>query len=341
MGAVVTATASRTRRITPTAIRVLPADAPRDQWLERRRDGIGSSDIPAILGVTDYRTPLHVYHDKRGELADDAGEAALWGTLLEDPVAREWARRNRSVIQRVGLIAHDDNPWMMATLDRRVSECPLNRDTREACALEVKCRNAFVSHRWRTDVPDDVLAQVVWQMAVTGFDHMHVAVLIGGNEYRQKVVRRDPDLEAYILGEVRRFRDEHLLPGVPPAWDPDKAAAVIELDKLRHGERAGIVEIDVETIGEVMEYAEASADKSAAERRMKAAKAALALAADGREVITFSNEEAYRYRPTNRRDCDLDRLAEQFPDAYDACVTNSTTYTLVIAQPYRRNGKKS
>lgn len=336
-----TTTTTRGRRVTPTAVRVLPADTDRDTWLARRREGIGSSDVAAILGVTDHRTPLHVYHDKRGELIDDAGEPALWGTLLEDPVAREWARRNRSVIQRVGLIAHEDEPWRMATLDRRVAECPLNRDTREACALEVKCRNAFVAHRWRTDVPDDVLAQVVWQMSVTGFDHMHVAVLIGGNDYRQKVVRRDPDLEAYIVGEVRRFRDEHLLPGVPPPWDPDQAEAVIELDKLRHGQRSGSVEVDLDTVGEVMEYASASAAKSAAELRMKAAKAHMALAADGREAATFAGEEAYHYRLGSRRDVDYDRLAEQFPDAYDACVTESTTYTLVIAGAYRQNGKKS
>ncbi len=131
------------RRVTPTAYRVLPADADRDTWLTARRDGIGSSDVPPILGVSDYTTAVHVYRDKRGELVDDAGEAALWGHLLEEPVAREWARRQRSVIQRVGLVARVDEPWMRATLDRQVLECPMDRSVRTRCALEVKCRSAF------------------------------------------------------------------------------------------------------------------------------------------------------------------------------------------------------
>lgn len=82
-------TVATTRRVTPTGVRVLPADADRDTWLAARRTGIGSSDVAAILGVADQRTALHVWHDKRGELVDDAGEPALWGRLLEDPVARE------------------------------------------------------------------------------------------------------------------------------------------------------------------------------------------------------------------------------------------------------------
>lgn len=328
------------RRVTPTAVRILGADAPRDQWLTERRKGIGSSDVAAILGVTDNRTPLHVWYDKRGQLADeDPTEPMLWGTLLEDTVAREWARRNRSVIQRVGLIARHDTPWAMATLDRRVAECPLNRDTRTACALEVKCRNAFTASRWRADVPDDVLAQVMWQMWVTGYDHIHVAVLIGGSDYRQAVVRRDPQVVAFILGEVERFRTEHLLPGVRPVVDdPAKAQALNDLDAALHPDRVGVVEIDVEAIGEVMEYAAASAAKSVADRRLKAARARLAQAADGHQVATFANELAYEFTPTHRRNVDMDRLAERWPDAYADCVAEKTSYSIRIAGEYRHKG---
>src|SRR5690606_40390261 len=70
-----------------------------------------------------------------GHDVDDAGEAAFWGTVHEEPVARHWAMRNRSVIRRVGLVAHVDHPHWMTTLDRRVTECPLTED-RTPCALE-------------------------------------------------------------------------------------------------------------------------------------------------------------------------------------------------------------
>lgn len=327
------------RRVTPTAVRVLPADADRDAWLAARRAGIGASDVPAILGVSDYTTAVHVYRDKRGELVDDAGEAAMWGTLLEEPVAREWARRQRSAVQRVGLVARVDEPWAMTTLDRQVLECPMDREVRTRCALEVKCRSAFKAYRWHADVPDDVLAQAVWQIYVTGYDHIHVAVLLGGNELKLTTVFRDEQLEAHVLGGVRAFRADHLLAGVEPDWDLSKAQRLIDMDSLLHPQRSG--ELSLADVDAVLEYAERSAAKSAAERALKESAATLRRLADGKEVITFGGELAYRYAPTTRSSCDLEQLKEQFPDAYAACVSESTSHRLTVSPTFRKMAKES
>lgn len=329
-----------TRRVTPTAYRVLPADADRETWLAARRNGIGSSDVAAILGVADHATAVHVYRDKRGQLVDDAGEAALWGTILEEPIAREWARRQRSVLQRVGLVAHAEEPWRMATLDRQVLECPMDREVRTRCALEVKCRSAFKADRWRTDVPDDVLAQTVWQLAVTGYDHIHVAVLIGGNEMKMTVVHRDERLEAFVLGEVRRFRDEHLLAGVEPPWDLSKASALLHMDSLLHPERNG--QIGIDEIGEVLEYAARSRASGDAAKALKEQKAVLHRLADGARAVTFSDELAYELAPVTKAYCDLDALAERHPEAYADCVSDRTHYQIRLAPEFRikPGGKK-
>jgi putative phage-type endonuclease len=327
------------RRVTPTAYRVLPADADRDTWLAARRDGIGSSDVAAILGVADRNTAVHVYRDKRGELLDDAGEAAFWGNVFEDPVAREWARRQRSVIQRVGLVARVDAPWMRATLDRQVLECPMDRAVRTRCALEVKCRSAFKAHRWHADVPDDVLAQAVWQMAVTGYEHIHVAVLLGGNELKLTTVFADPKLTDYVVGGVTRFREEHLLAGVEPDWDLSKAQALIDMDSLMHPVRVG--ELSLDGIDEVIEYARRSAVKSAAEKALKESAATLRRLAKGAELVKFGDEMAYQYTPTTRSKCDLERLKEQYPDAYAACVTESTSSTLRVSADFRKMAEEA
>jgi putative phage-type endonuclease len=326
------------RRVTPTAVRVLPADADRDTWLAARRRGIGSSDVAAILGVADHRTAVHVWRDKRNELVDDAGEAALWGSLLEEPIAREWARRNRSVVQRVGLVAHVERPWMLATLDRRVAECPLNRDVKTACALEVKCRNAYTApSRWRGDVPDDVLAQVTWQIAVTGYDHIHVAVLIGGNDYRQTVVNRDEQVVRFAVGQVSAWRDRYLLGDETPPWDLDKASALLELDALMHPDRVG--EIGIADVGEVMEYARLSAQKGAYDRALKKSRARLSELAGGAQMVTFGGELAYEFGPVTKSSVDLARLAERWPEAYADVVTTKTHHQIRIAPDLRQTGE--
>lgn len=323
------------RRVTPTAVRVLPADADRDVWLAERRKGIGSSDVAAIVGSSERSSPLHVYLDKRRELADEQNEQMLWGTLLEDPVAREWQRRNRSVVHRVGLVAHVDDPWMLATLDRRVLECPLNRVEREACALEVKCRNAFTASRWKRDVPDDVLAQGIWQMAVTGYRHLHVAVLIGGSDYRQTVIRWDQALADYIVGEVVRFRVEHQLPGVPPPGDLDRVDAYLDLDARRYPDRVG--EIDVVAAGDVDEYARLSSQKGAADKALKRMRARLAELAAGARYVTHENRLAYELAPRTRTNVDVDLLAERWPDAHAACVSETAYHQIQLAKEFRRD----
>jgi putative phage-type endonuclease len=335
-------TTATMRKVTPTAYQVLRADAPRDEWLAARRRGVGSSDIAKIIGVADRQQAVHVWHDKRRTLAsneDDAGEAALWGNLHEKTVADEWCRRNRSVIRRVGLVENENDPWMMCTLDRLVRECPLDRERKAACALEVKTRSAFKAHRWHKSTPDDVLAQATWQRMVTGLDHIHVAALIGGNDYRQTVVRGDKEIEEFLYTGGHKFWHINILRGVQPAWDydVDHPEDLLDLDRRLHGvERVG--ELDVDGIGDVMEYAELSKVAGDAERNRKRASARLMELADGNRFVTFSNELAYEIAPRAKTRVDLERLAEKYPQAYaDPDVVSETTFTAIqIAKAYRR-----
>lgn len=330
------------RRVTPTAYRLLPADAPRGQWLNERRNGIGSSDVAAIVGVSDFGTAVHVWRDKLGYLNDEgAGEAALWGNLLEDTVAQEWCRRNASVVRRVGLVANADQPWMRATLDRQVLECPIAKadGRRETCALEIKCRSAFKADKWkRKNVPDDVLAQTTWQIAVTGYNHIHVGVLIGGNDYRQAVVHRSAELEQYLLGHAERMWHVNVADRVEPEWDLTHAAQLIRLDERLHPERAGLAELDVDGIGEVIEYARLSAEKGRAEKALKASAATLRRLADGKAAVKFSDQLAYELAPRSRQNVDLEVLADRYPEAYaDPQVVSTTEFhQIAIAKAYKQ-----
>ncbi|MGE7437527.1 YqaJ viral recombinase family nuclease [Kitasatospora sp. NPDC001175] len=332
------------RRVTPTARLVLPADADRNRWLDARRAGIGSSDVPAILGVNDYATPLHVYLDKLGELSDDAGEAAHWGNVLEEPVAREWARRNRSVVRRVGLVAHQDESWRRATLDRRITECPLPESRREACALEVKTRSAFKSAQWHSGAPDDVLAQVLWQMAVTGYDHMHYAVLIGGNDYRQGVVRADQHRQttADVLTAVAIFWTGNVLARVRPPHSGTPARNV-ELYRRLHTERVGVVHLDhqPDAHNALLDYETARLEEAAARKRKEVAQAELLRLLGDAQVAALGNGKAWSMEPTvGRPSTDYGRLAERWPDAYADCVTTKPGERLDIDKAFRLKPQK-
>lgn len=327
------------RRVTPTGRLILPADADRGLWLTARRLGIGSSDVPAILGVNDYTTPQHIYLDKLGELPDDAGEAAHWGNVLEEPVAREWARRNRSVVRRVGLVAHQEDDWRRATLDRRITECPLPDRGSEACALEVKTRSAFKSAQWHSGAPDDVLAQVLWQLAVTGYDHMHYAVLIGGNDYRQGVVRADDHRQttADIITAVGKFWTGNVLARVRPG-NTGTPARNIELFRRLHPQRDGVVHLDhvQDSHNALLDYETARLEEAAAKKRKEHAQAELLRLLGGNQVAALGNQKAWSMEPTaGRASINLELLAERWPKAYAECVTTKPGERLDIDKAYR------
>lgn len=312
------------RRVTPTARLILAADSSRYEWLAARRRGIGASDVPAILGVSDYGTPRSVYYDKRGQAVDDATEAAHWGTVLEEPVAREWARRNRSVVRRVGLVAHVEDPVMMCTLDRRVTECPLPESRREQCALEVKCRSAFKANRWHDKLPDDITAQMLWQIAVTGYDHLHYAVLVGGNDYRQGVVRAEDHGTTlrHIVTACKRFWTEFVTAEVVPAASPDQGEHEAAMYKRMHRQRSGLTSADPGKVREAaLTYAQHQRAESAAKKAKAAAQAEiLRLMGDGTALLADGHVAA-EMREVNRAPwVDLERLAERYPDAYRECV---------------------
>ncbi len=325
------------RRVTPAAVQLLPADAPEDEWLAARRTGIGSSDIAKIVGVADRGQRANVYYDKAGVLLDDdAGEAALWGKLHEDTIAREWQRRNRSVVRRVGLVANVDNPIMLTTLDRLVRECPLDRDVKARCALEVKTRSAFKSAKWHKAAPDDVQAQGLWQRRTTGLDHIHWAVLLGGNDYRQGVIRREDDIEAYLVDEGTQFWETNVKAGVIPAWDFDTAHPddLLKLDARLHPVRTG--QLSVADLGEVMEYVALSKAEAAAKRARTAQVARLKQIADGARYLMSEDRQVVEFAPRSKTKVDLAVLSEKYPDAYAECVSETEYDQIQVAGDLRK-----
>lgn len=211
------------QKATPTGILIAPAGLPREQWLALRRSGIGGSDIGALLGLSRYTSAFELYLDKRGELPaiprpEALERAARWGHLHEPLLAAEFARRHGVKTRRIGLIRHVTEPWMLANLDRQVHGCPGG-----PCLLEIKNRSAWKEKEWGESgdpdgVPDTEALQTEWYIAVTGYDHAHVVVLINGNDDRYYRVERDTDL----IGDVITMADgfwRDVREGRPPAAD--------------------------------------------------------------------------------------------------------------------------
>ena len=92
----------------------------------------------------------------------------------------------------------------------------------------------------------------------------------------------------------------------------------------------------LDEIGEVVEYGRLAALKALYTRLTEQQKARLTELAAGHRFVQFANELAYEFDPRPGRPAvDLDLMAEQYPDAYAACVRQTTSLYLVLAKEYR------
>ena len=189
------------------ALRLINTQAlSRDEWLDVRKRGIGSSDAGAAVGLNPYRSQLALWVDKTGRDAgmpqidpDDDTSPTYWGSLLEPIVAAHYTKRTGHKVRRVNaVLQHPDHPWMLANIDREVVGTP------EVQILECKTAGINGARLWKEGVPESVQLQVMHQLAVTGKQAADVAVLICGQELQVHRIDRD---EAVIEQLIKLERD--------------------------------------------------------------------------------------------------------------------------------------
>lgn len=182
-------------------------DLSRDEWLTVRRQGIGSSDAAAAVGLNPYKSQLQLWMEKTGRdgalpVVDPSDDQSpmYWGTLLEPIVAAHYTRRSGHRVRRVNaVLQHPEHSWMLANIDREVVGAS------DVQILECKTAGIHGARLWRDGVPEYVQLQVMHQLAVTGKQAADVAVLLGGQELQVFRIERDDTLIAQLVVLEQQF----------------------------------------------------------------------------------------------------------------------------------------
>lgn len=200
-------------------------DLSREDWLSVRKYGIGGSDAAAAVGLNPYMSPLELWLDKTGRAdgmprpdPDDTTSPTYWGTLLEPIVAASYTKQTGNRVRRVNaVLRHPTIPFMLANLDREIV------GAREAQILECKTAGEFGARLWRNGVPEYVELQVQHQLAVTGKQAAHVAVLLCGQALDVFLIKRDDGLIARLIELEARFW-QYVETDTPPPADGSESA---------------------------------------------------------------------------------------------------------------------
>lgn len=179
-------------------------------WHAERAKGIGGSDIAAVVGLSPWKSAFSLWHEKKGNIpaGDIDPELAYWGNTLEAVIADRFAADHTEYVVAPGGTHVGNVEWARANPDRLLHDhgdpFPSNKPT---AVLEIK--TARFPDGWgktgTDEVPIHYRCQVAWYMHVLDVDTAHIAVLIGGSDYREYTIPRDRTDEASLLGAAESF----------------------------------------------------------------------------------------------------------------------------------------
>ncbi|WP_338941844.1 lambda-exonuclease family protein [Fusobacterium nucleatum] len=190
-----------------------------DDWHELRAKRIGGSDIGAIIGVNPYKSIVDVYVDKTEGSNFKGNELTHWGHMLEGTILKEFSNKHKELI--VYEVPYSVvNDFLIANLDGALKD----KETGDYGVLEIKTTSLWNKKDWEDDViPQYYYAQVQHYLMLTGYKFAYIAVLIGGQQYKEfKIERSEEDINL-IRNKATEFYQENLLKKIPPMPDGSDA----------------------------------------------------------------------------------------------------------------------
>lgn len=253
--------APRSERPKPALRLVKTQEMPREQWLQVRQQGIGSSDAAAAVGLHPYKSPLALWLEKTGRLQaaqsrsltssresgpPDPSDASNVASANVGPAAPARSQTDHPV--------DDNSPLYWGTLlepivaahytkrtgnrVRRVNAvlqhphkpwmlANLDREvvgTNDVQILECKTAGIQGSRLWQDGVPEYVQLQVLHQLAVTGKEAADVAVLLGGQTFEVHRIHRNQAMIDHLMALEEVFW-RHVQEDRPPPADGSLSSA--------------------------------------------------------------------------------------------------------------------
>lgn len=209
----------------------------RATWLEWRRQGIGGSDIAAIMGRSPWAGPWDVWCSKvHGADQPDRPELVT-GRRLERAVA-EYARDRMAEIRGVEPTDLDLEPGrpikvgiLLGSPDFVVITGIEGGGPQPHVLLGqgLECKTArYPDEQWGPDlsdqVPESYRLQVRWYLALTGAREWWLAVFFtAAHDWRLYRIERDLDEQRELVEFAETWWQRHVVGGEPPEVDASDA----------------------------------------------------------------------------------------------------------------------
>ena len=286
----------------------------RSEWLQARKEGLGGSDSPVVLGESKYKTRSELWAEKRGLTPDlDQPTPAMQrGTILEPVAAELYAERTGRTLRRsFQILAHPGHPWMLANLDRHI----VSDGEKGPGVLEIKCPGLQVFAQCkRQGLATSYVIQLQHYLAVKGWTWGSFAIF---NAEKWEMVffdiQADPDLQNVIISMGADFWNA-VVTGEPVQ---DRLGTAVVVEALPPAEPSEIVTVDDPAwkiaIEKLREAREIAAEAEALETEAKEAVQEI-MTAKGANVAEGAGARIYWKFSKARESFDSKRFFREHPE---------------------------
>ena len=291
----------------------------REEFLLRRKQGIGGSDIAAIAGLSPWRSPLDVFYDKLGiEFGNTPVEnfpvgeksACYWGSVHEAAIGKAYTLVTGRNIRRYNrLIVHSEKDFFIGDVDF-LAHCqdgsrPFKPNGEIVTDKGIECK--FVRYRddkWGEQNTDEIpiwyVCQTQWYMGmVESLESFDLPVLFSGCDFSIFTVKKSQEIIGRLQEIGERFWVDHVKKQVPP---PPRSME--EVKRLYRDTNVGKTKLaSVELENAVKELQQVSAERLKMEKRECSLKdyiscemqdAESLILPDDTVIATFKNERNSR-----------------------------------------------
>lgn len=184
------------------------------EWDALRVDALGGSEIAAVVGLSPWVSRFALWHRKAGTIGkQEVNQSMDWGSRVEPVIVAKWCEDNPDHKPvKGGTYRSNAHSWKIANPDHLTTDS----------LLEVKTVDKYAAVEWgkagTAEIPPYYNCQVQWYMDVLGLPLAHMAVLIGGNDYRVYEIPYSPEDAGWLHREGEAFW-QSVQAGEAPAID--------------------------------------------------------------------------------------------------------------------------
>ena len=161
---------------------IIPIES-REEWLKTRKvQGIGGSEAGCVLGVNKYQSNVDLWELKTGkrEAPDLSGNSAVQFGKFAEPLLRELFKQDYPQFtvdyHEFWMYVNDKYPFIFATLDGEITAPDGSRGILEIKTTTIQNRSQW--DEWDERIPDSYYAQILHQLAATGWDFAYLKAYI-------------------------------------------------------------------------------------------------------------------------------------------------------------------